>query len=357
MYPISYYAATAQTLPVQAPLGAQSRRCRRMHRRRRITPDCQLHCISRRPARASSCSRPNASVGARPGATADSSLAASARTSTGSKRTTGPAQARQLWDLGEAAKGLVKQLIAELAIDCDLTPGVAIVAHKSALRCANTTRSSTNSRLSMVVRSLQKLDARETRELLGTDAYYGGYVDWDAAHLHPLNLALGVARRCLELGVRIYESTRAIDFADSATCHGANARRRVASTPTHLVLAANGIHREPRADARRTHHADQQLHHRDANRSMKPLAQRDQSAAHRGRRLAFRHQLFPHDAGPPAAVRRRRELSSRLSARHRARSCRPYMLKIYPQLAHTPIDYAWGGTLAITRTGCRISAA
>ena len=27
---------------------------------------------------------------------------------------------------------------------------------------------------------------------------------------------------------------------------------------------------------------------------------------------------------------------------------RPYMLKIYPQLADTRIDYAWGGTLAIT---------
>ncbi len=27
---------------------------------------------------------------------------------------------------------------------------------------------------------------------------------------------------------------------------------------------------------------------------------------------------------------------------------RRYMLRVYPQLAETPIDYAWGGTLAIT---------
>jgi gamma-glutamylputrescine oxidase len=26
------------------------------------------------------------------------------------------------------------------------------------------------------------------------------------------------------------------------------------------------------------------------------------------------------------------------------------MLRVFPQLAETPIDYAWGGTLAITRT-------
>jgi len=32
------------------------------------------------------------------------------------------------------------------------------------------------------------------------------------------------------------------------------------------------------------------------------------------------------------------------------RFIQPYMLAVFPQLADTPIDYAWGGTLAITRT-------
>src|SRR4029077_2867062 len=73
---------------------------------------------------------------------------------------------------------------------------------------------------------------------LGTDAYFGGYVDWEAAHLHPLNLALGVARRCLELGVKIYEGSRAVGFTDP---RGVTVRTETGSVSAdHLVLAANG---------------------------------------------------------------------------------------------------------------------
>ena len=41
--------------------------------------------------------------------------------------------ARQLWDLGEAAKALVKQLIDRHAIDCDLKPGILYADHKPTL--------------------------------------------------------------------------------------------------------------------------------------------------------------------------------------------------------------------------------
>src|SRR3546814_12746987 len=44
----------------------------------------------------------------------------------------GRERARLLWDLGEEAKGLVKQRIRDHAIDCDLQPGVIHAGFKPA---------------------------------------------------------------------------------------------------------------------------------------------------------------------------------------------------------------------------------
>jgi gamma-glutamylputrescine oxidase len=44
---------------------------------------------------------------------------------------------------------------------------------------------------------------------LGTNVYHGGLVDRGGGHLHPLNLALGMARAALAAGAAIFEQTRA----------------------------------------------------------------------------------------------------------------------------------------------------
>ena len=44
------------------------------------------------------------------------------------------------------------------------------------------------------------------------------------------------------------------------------------------------------------------------------------------------------------------------SRRHRRASCAAHMLRIYPQLADARIDYAWGGTLAVTHEPPALSA-
>ena len=48
------------------------------------------------------------------------------------ERTFGPGPARALWDMGEDAKALVRDLIRRHAIACDLAPGVIYAAHKPA---------------------------------------------------------------------------------------------------------------------------------------------------------------------------------------------------------------------------------
>ena len=42
-------------------------------------------------------------------------------------------------------------------------------------------------------------DREKTREMLGTDAYIGGFINYRDGHLHPLNLCIGEARAAHEL--------------------------------------------------------------------------------------------------------------------------------------------------------------
>ncbi len=68
-------------------------------------------------------------------------------------------------------------------------------------------------------------------------AYLGGLAYPDAAHLHPLDYARGLARAAAAAGVRIFETSRATrrDGARVATADGA-------VTARHVLLATNGYH-------------------------------------------------------------------------------------------------------------------
>ncbi len=343
MDPNSYYAATARSLPEQAPLGAESVRADVCIIGAGFTGlSAALHLArAGRSVVVLECQRIGWGASGRNGG----QLYGGQRQDVDwLEARLGPDRARRLWELGEAAKRLVKQLIADLEIDCDLAPGIAAVAHKP--RYVAQYHALADKLISRYGRqSIEKLDARQVRSLLGTDAYYGGYVDWDAAHLHPLNLALGIARRCIELGVRIYEDTRAVSFTDEGVVTVRTAADGTA-TSEHLILAANG-------------HLDN-LAPKLAGRIMpinnfiiatEPL---DESTANQinPRRIAAGDSRFVINYFRMSGDRRLLFGGGENYRRHFPRDIagfvRPYMLKIYPQLERTRIDYAWGGTLAIT---------
>lgn len=251
--------------------------------------------------------------------------------------------ARRLWQFGEDAKNLVKKLIADLAIDCELTPGVAVVAHKRRYVAGYHALAD---KLNQIYgrKSLQKLDAQDVRDLLGTDVYYGGYVDWDAAHLHPLNLALGVARRCLALGVRIFEQSRALSFDDAGRVTARTIIGRV--TANFLVLATNG-----HLDNLAPKLAGYIMPINNFMIATQPLAARLADTIN-PRRIAVADSRFVINYFRMTPDQRlvfgggenyRRQFPSDIAS-----FVRPYLLKIYPQLEGAAIDYAWGGTLAIT---------
>ncbi len=259
------------------------------------------------------------------------------------ERLVGNERAQALWRLAEDAKALVKARIARHAIACDLKPGILDAAHKPA-HALELEREAEHLGARYGYPHARYVARAEMAAMLGTARYFGGLLDRDGGHLHPLNYALGLARAALAAGGRIFEHSRVVRIAagpSAATSQG-EVRAR------HLVLAMNG-------------HLGR-LVPRLAGRIM-PINNFMLATAPLGE--AFARALIRDDV----AVADTKHVIDyfRLSADRRllfgggetytrrfpadlAGFVRRYMLRVFPQLAEIPIDYAWGGTLAITRT-------
>jgi gamma-glutamylputrescine oxidase len=342
MYPHSYYAATANALPEQPALGAQSIRADVCIIGAGYTGLSTALHLAKRGASIAIIEAQRIGWGAS-GRNGGQLYGGQRKDVDWLEAQLGKVGARRLWDLGEGAKNLVKQLVAELAIDCDLTSGIVSAAHKQR-HVAEYHALADKLATQYGRRGLEKIDARRACELLGTDAYFGGYVDWEAAHLHPLNLALGVARRCLELGVRIYENTLATGFTDGARVTVRTAAGSV--TADNLVLAANGHlgNLAPKL-------AGRMMPINNFMIATEPLDPRLANEIN-PRRVAVGDSRFVVNYFRMTPDRRMvfggGENYRTGFPRDIAAFVRPYMLKIYPQLTNAKIDYAWGGTLAIT---------
>ena len=145
--------------------------------------------------------------------------------------------AQRLWDLGEDAKALVKNLIKTHDIDCHLKPGVAWTASASAdVDHLHAYAGFLQDRYGYD--QIEVLDRDALRNVCASPAYAGGILDMGAAHLHPLNLALGLARAAQAAGVEIYERSAVHHITEGDPAIVQTDGGRV--TADHVILACNG---------------------------------------------------------------------------------------------------------------------
>ena len=255
----------------------------------------------------------------------------------------GTAAARQLWDLAEEAKATVRERIARHGIACDYRSGILYAAFKRG-EVADLHESAARLARDYGYEDDVPLTKAEVAERLGTEIYHGGVLDRGGGHLHPLNYALGLARAAREAGVRIFEESRVLGYEPGRPTRlptrDGEARARI------VVLACNGYlgRLEPRI-------AGTIMPINNFVLATEPLGEagaraliRDDVAVSDTKhvvdyyRLSADHRLL-FGGG---------ETYSRRFPRDIAGFVRRVMLRVYPQLAQTRIDYAWGGTLAIT---------
>ncbi len=257
--------------------------------------------------------------------------------------------ARALWEVALEANALVRERIRRFDIDCELRDGVLHAAHRRRYVPAYWKYVDLLAERYDYQRC-RKVDAAEVAEMLGMETYHGGYVDEGSGHLHPLNLALGLARACSGLGVRIFERTRVLEHRqhgsptapDGVTVRTAEGEVRA----SYLVLACNG-YLERLAGAIEAY----QMPINNFVLATEPLGEararrlnRDDVAVVDSRfvvnyfRMSRDHRLI-FGGGENYSPRFPGDLKAFV---------RRFMLEVYPELADVAIDYAWGGTLAIT---------
>ena len=250
--------------------------------------------------------------------------------------------ARQLWDIAEQAKALVQSLIATHAMPVTFAPGIAHACwHDHEVR--HIRQNAEKLARDYGYDQLEQLDKAALRDLVGSDAFCGGEVDWGAGHLHPLNYALGLAKAAAQAGVRIFERSEVTAIAQGPQVRVTTAMGDVVAD--HLILACNGYlgGLEPQVAAR-------VMPINNFIIATEPLGDRAETLIRRNIAVAdskFVVNYFRLSDDKRLLFGGCETYGYRFPADIAAAVRKP-MLAIYPQLADVRIDHAWGGTLAIT---------
>ena len=260
------------------------------------------------------------------------------------EETLGKEWAHRLWDLGLESNALVKDLIARHKIDCDLKPGLLHAGWK-AVDAEWLKEEVGHFADEYGYTAMRYVPREEIREMVATDRYHGGILEEAGAHLHPLNYALGLARAAREKGVRIYEQSRVTEVTqtDPATLRTAGG----SVCAKHVVLACNGYlgKLEPRVAGtimpiNNFIIATEPLGARARELIRYDLCVQDTKFVVDYYRLSADGRLL-FGGGESYSPKFPNDIASFVK--------KP-MLRVFPQLKDVRIDYAWGGTLAITLT-------
>ena len=257
------------------------------------------------------------------------------------EKTLGAQAAHLLWDMAEEAKTLVASLIRDHAMPVTLYPGVAHACWTDA-QVRDSHAYAEKLRRDYGYTRLEPLNRDGIRRLIGSNVYKGGEVDRGAGHLHPLNYAIGLAQAAAKAGARIFESAEV-----HAISHGAKPVVRTSAGRVicdQVILAGNGylggLERQVAAKVMPINNfilATEPLGDRAKDILSEPIAVADSKFVVNYWRLSDDNRLL--FGGGESYGYRFPDLIRTVS--------KP-MLKVYPQLKGTRIDFAWGGTLAIT---------
>ncbi|MDU8910239.1 FAD-binding oxidoreductase [Aestuariicoccus sp. MJ-SS9] len=258
------------------------------------------------------------------------------------ERMAGPEAARRLWQMGDDAKALVRGLIERHGIACELKDGVAW-AGSSQAEVRELHDYADHLRERYGYEAIEVLDREAFHALCPSPDYRGGILDMGAAHLHPLRLALGLARAAAAAGARIHERAHVHHIEEGREIVIRTDAGRVRAD--HLILACNGylggLNRRVAARVMPINNfivATEPLGTRAAEVLTRDVAVADSRFVVNYFRLSHDKRLL-FGGGESYGYRFPRDIRAVVS--------KP-LLTVFPALRDVALDYAWGGTLAIT---------
>ncbi|MEL6121003.1 MAG: FAD-binding oxidoreductase [Pseudomonadota bacterium] len=254
----------------------------------------------------------------------------------------GREDADKLWALAEDTKALVKSLVAKHNIKCHLKPGIAHMGfHKSEVTDEHAYADFLAERYGYT--HVEKLDFEAAQAICPSPRYVGGTIDRTAGHLHPLAYAFGLARAATAAGAMIHEETEVLGIDDGAPATIRTTNGTVKAE--HVILACNGY-----LGGLNGHVAARVMPINNFIAATEPLG--DDAArvlaedvAVADSRFVLNYFRLSHDkrllfgGGETYGYRFPADIAALV---------RKPMTEIFPHLRDVRIDYAWGGTLAIT---------
>ena len=255
----------------------------------------------------------------------------------------GKEHARRLWDLSLEAVDTVCDLVDRFNIDCELKTGDLHVAAKP----------SHVEELKIYADKLQKhynydnarfVEKDELEAMTSSRRYHAGMLDSGGRHLHPLNYALGLARAATESGAQIFEHSRVTHYRSGEQVQVHTGLGQVRAR--FLILACNGYLENLSRKA-----AGKIMPINNFVLATEPLGEEQARSLIRDD-CAMSDSLFVVNYWKLSRDWRLlfgggESYTNRFPADLKG-FVRKRMLKTYPELAETRIDFAWGGTLAIT---------
>lgn len=249
---------------------------------------------------------------------------------------------RIMWEMRWAGHDIIRERVRTYGIQCDLKQGYLDVAIKPRHVRAQQDE----------LEKLEKYDfpyecrilsREETQSTIGTEAYIGALMNRGNGHVHPLNLCIGEAAAAVSRGATICEQSPVLRIDQGSKPTVVTEQGSV--TAEFVVIAGNAYHfverrlrghlfpvnsfiiaTEPLSEEQVQSLNPQDLAVCDPNFVLEYFR------LSADKRLLFggRCNYFGSD---PEAIKRQLV---------------PKMLRIYPQLAGSRIDYAWGGTIGVT---------
>lgn len=235
----------------------------------------------------------------------------------------------------------VKARIARHGIDCDLKTGHLEAAW-------------TPGDFDAMKREAEYLAARfgyqseivgkaDMAEHIATPLYHGGIHDPQGGHFHPLNYAMGLAQAAEAAGVSILEGQRAYRITDDPDGPGVVTDRAHIGARYVIDATDNWIGTVEPDLGRYT------VPIMNYNIATAPLANADallpSDAAVADSRFVLNYFRLSADK---RLIFGGGERYSQTPPRDIAAFVRPFMAQVFPQIAGAPIDYGWGGAVAVT---------
>ena len=257
------------------------------------------------------------------------------------ERMAGRDVARKLWDMAQAANALVRGLIEKHAMPVTYRPGIAHACWTDA-EVGHAHAYANKMWRDYGYNKIEPLDRAGIQGLIGSPVYRGGDLDHGAGHIHPLNYAIGLATAAAKAGVRIFERSEVHHITHGVTPVVQTGTGAVSCD--HLILAGNGylggLDRKIAARVMPINNfiiATEPLGDRAKDVLSQPIAAADTKFVVNYWRLSDDNRLLY--GGAESYGYRFPDIVKAVT--------KP-MLRVYPQLREVKIEYAWGGTLAIT---------